>query len=203
MIWLFDLDNTLYPYSAGIYQHINKKMNCFLEKELLISLPKVDILRKKYVRKYGTTLLGMIIHHHTDPNVFLKDIHSFDLKQFLSKEPDLITFLKNLKGDKNIFTNSPLFYAKNVLKILGIEAFFKDIFSIETVDYYGKPNLSAYQKVLEIINPSEDIIFVDDEPANIEQAKKMDMKTIFIDSRRKDLNNYYKEELFPKLKGIK
>jgi putative hydrolase of the HAD superfamily len=202
MIWLFDLDNTLYPFSTGMYQHINLLMNQYLVKKLAISLPEVDQLRRDYIHQYGTTLLGMMIHHNTDPVEFLTEIHSFDIHQFLKKESELINFLKSLVGKKYIFTNSPGFYAKKVLSTLGIEELFQTIFSIETVNYRGKPNPSAYKQVLEILNPKETICFVDDEPGNIEIAKLFNFVTFLVDSRRTDLNNYYKEELFPKLKGL-
>jgi putative hydrolase of the HAD superfamily len=178
-------------------------MNQYLEKTLKLSWEEVDQIRTNYIKQYGTTLLGMMIHHHINPDKFLQEIHSFDVGKFLKKEPALLEFLQNLSGKKYIFTNSPQFYARNVLKILGIDSLFEDVFSIETVNYHGKPNMDAYQKVIEILHTKEQIAFVDDEPANVIQAKKANMKTFLVDSRRKDFNNYYEEELFPKLKGMK
>lgn len=203
MIWLFDLDNTLYPYSTGMYQHINTLMNLYLEKKLKISMIEVDYLRKKYIQLYGTTLQGMMVHHQTDPTEFLTEIHSFNIGNFLNPQFQLYEFLQNLSGKKYIFTNSPNFYAKKVLKTLEIDSNFEDIFSIETFHYLGKPNPNAYTIVINNFNKEESFCLVDDEPANILYAQKIGMKTCFVDSKKKDLTNYYEDEFFPKVKGIK
>lgn len=202
MTWLFDLDNTLYPFTSGMYEHINHRMNQFIKNKLQISLPQVDHLRKKYVSLYGTTLLGMMIHHDTNPEEFLKDIHSFSIFSFLKKEPELFQFIEKLKGKKYIFTNSPCFYAKKVLSVLSVESLFVDIFSIETFHYQGKPSKKAFEKVCGYLPKNETIYFIDDEPSNIEMAKKFKFFTVLVDSRRTDIDNYYRDELFPKLKGM-
>jgi putative hydrolase of the HAD superfamily len=202
MIWLFDLDNTLYPYSSGMYQHINQLMNQYLKKILSISDEKVDEIRRNYIKQYGTTLMGMMINHNTDPENFLVEIHSFDIRQFLKKEPELLDFLKILPGQKYIFTNSPQFYAKKVITTLGINEIFNDIFSIETFHYHGKPNPSAFQKVIEILGTKDSIGFVDDEKENIKVAKQFHFFSFRVDSKKDTINNYYREELFPKLKGF-
>lgn len=203
MIWLFDLDNTLYPYSSGMYQHINLLMNQYLKFKLNISLNEVDQVRKNYIQEYGTTLLGMMKHYNTEPEEFLNAVHSFEVTLFLKKEKLLREFLATLTGAKYIFTNSPLFYAKKVLSVLGILDLFSSIFSIEFVHYYGKPNPSSYKKVLDHLSLNDTIAFVDDEKSNIETARDFGWKTCLIDSKRVNMSDHYQDELFPKVKGIK
>jgi len=200
MTWLFDLDNTLYPLSSGLYECINLRMNDYLKELLQISYQEVDWIRKKFIQEYGTTLLGMMIHYQVDPLKFLTKVHSIQISDFLYPVPLLKVFLQELPGEKYIFTNSPLFYAKNVLKTLAIETCFQSIFDIESFQYRGKPAKEAFETVINQIG-CKIANFVDDDERNIEMAKNFGFKCFYIDSTKKGVVDYYQDLLIPALKG--
>ncbi len=56
--WVFDLDNTLYPPQARLFDQIEVRMTQYVMDALGIDRPRADHLRKHYWHKYGTTLAG-------------------------------------------------------------------------------------------------------------------------------------------------
>ena len=83
LTWVFDLDNTLHNASPHIFPHINRSMTAYLQRHLQLTEEDAGKLRAHYWRSYGATLLGMMRHHGTDPEHFLRETHAF---------PDLSTW---------------------------------------------------------------------------------------------------------------
>ena len=72
-MWLFDLDNTLHNASYASLRDINERMSTYIERELGLSRPQADALRRDYWIRYGATLLGVVRHHQVDAAHFLHD----------------------------------------------------------------------------------------------------------------------------------
>src|SRR5687767_9363210 len=62
----FDLDDTLYPASAGLWKAIKERMNDYMREHLDIPEHEIKPLREKYFLQYGTTLRGLQAHHSVD-----------------------------------------------------------------------------------------------------------------------------------------
>ena len=58
--WVFDLDNTLYPPSARLFDQIEVKMTQYVMDALKVSKEEADRLRVHYWQHYGTTLAGLM-----------------------------------------------------------------------------------------------------------------------------------------------
>jgi putative hydrolase of the HAD superfamily len=58
--WVFDLDNTLYPPSARLFDQIEVRMTAYVQDALGVDAREADFLRDHYWRKYGTTLAGLM-----------------------------------------------------------------------------------------------------------------------------------------------
>ena len=56
--WVFDLDNTLYPPHARLFDQIEVKMTQYVMDALGVDRPEADRLRRKYWHEHGTTLAG-------------------------------------------------------------------------------------------------------------------------------------------------
>ena len=81
-VWLFDLDNTLHHASPHIFPHINRSMTEYIERHLGVGQLEATAIRQDYWVRYGATLLGLVRHHGTDPDHFLRETHQFpDLKR--------------------------------------------------------------------------------------------------------------------------
>ena len=126
---LLDLDGTVYQDLESVFGQVSKLMTKYISEKLNIDLKKAKELQTNYFYKYNTSLNGLMIHHDIPPKEFLKYVHDIDLS-FMKKDKILRQELENLKMRKLIFTNGSTDHAKNVLRHLGIDDLFQDIFNI-------------------------------------------------------------------------
>ncbi len=181
---LFDLDETLYPFSTGLMQKINERMNEFMVKNLGVPEEEVSAMRQAYWRTYGTTLRGLYVEKHIDAQAFLNYVHDIALEHYLHADEELDALLGTLQQDKYIFTNAPADYARRVLRVIGIERHFQKIFDINFIEYESKPAASAYQKVLAALNArGEECLMIDDAARNLAPAQALGIKTVLLNGR--------------------
>ena len=81
----FDLDDTLYPNSTGLWHAIKERMNLYMSERMGILENEVPVLREQYFKMYGTTLRGLIERHNVDEQDFLAFVHDLPLKDYLEK----------------------------------------------------------------------------------------------------------------------
>ncbi len=62
----FDLDDTLYPASSGLWPTLKARMSQYMIEIMGIPAGEVPGLREKYFRRYGTTLRGLQANHQVD-----------------------------------------------------------------------------------------------------------------------------------------
>jgi len=181
-VWVFDLDNTLHNASPHIFPHINRAMTSYLQAHLGLDEAAATELRRHYWRRYGATLIGLMRHHATDPQHFLRATHDFpDLGKMLVPEPGLRATLRRLPGRKLVFSNSPVHYSLAVLAALGIADLFDDVFSIEHTDYRPKPDSYGFLKLFRKNRVRAGAcIMVEDSLENLKTAKKLGMSTIWV-----------------------
>ena len=58
--WVFDLDHTLYPPSARLFELIEVRMTAYVMQTLNVGQAEADRLRKYYWARHGTTLAGLM-----------------------------------------------------------------------------------------------------------------------------------------------
>lgn len=81
---LFDLDNTLYPSSNGLMQHLDSRIGTFFQETFGLGEAESLRLRRQYYTQYGTTLRGLQHHHpDIDTEYYLRYIHDLDLDMFI------------------------------------------------------------------------------------------------------------------------
>jgi len=180
--WIFDLDDTLHNARPHVFPHINRSMTAYLQQHLQLTEAEAGKLRAHYWRSYGATLLGMMRHHGTDPEHFLRETHAFaDLSTMLVFERGLAAMLRRLPGRKLVFSNAPGRYASAVLQLMGIEACFDAVHSIESCGYQPKPTLAAFRSLLRAHRLSASrCIMVEDSRANLRTAKRLGMKAVWV-----------------------
>ncbi len=180
--WIFDLDNTLHNATPHIFPHINRAMTAYLQQHLRLDEAEAGALRRHYWQRYGATLLGLIRHHDTDPRHFLWHTHQFpDLSRMVVGEPLLRHALRRLPGRKFVLSNAPVHYAREVLRVLGIEDIFDAVFSIERVRYRPKPDVYGFLRLCRThhLKPRR-CIMVEDALENLRTAKRLGMKTVWV-----------------------
>ena len=103
--WIFDLDNTLYSADSGIFQQVHKLMGKFIVEHLNVNINEAKNIQRKYYKKHGTTLRGLMDNHGIDPDSFLEEVHKLDYS-IVSPNLKLAKNLENLNGKK--FTDMSL-----------------------------------------------------------------------------------------------
>ncbi|MEW5718347.1 MAG: pyrimidine 5'-nucleotidase [Chloroflexota bacterium] len=179
---LFDLDDTLYPTSAGMMQEISVRMSAWMIARLGVPADDVDRQRQDYWARYGTTLRGLYIERRIDPQDFLDYVHDIRIEKYLRADARLDAMLARLPQTKAIFTNAPADYARRVLRALDVEKHFAEIFDINFIAYQSKPAQTAYEQVVAALPVrAEECLIVEDTARNLVPAKKLGMKTVWLD----------------------
>ena len=126
-------------------------------------------------------------HYNFQPKEFLNFVHDVNLDK-ITKNKNLFENIKNLPGEKIIYTNGDENYARRVLKKLGIHKLFSYILDIERSNYIPKPIIDPLISFLEEkrINLNNCVYF-EDLQKNLENAHKYGITTIHI--KEKDFDN--------------
>ncbi len=178
----FDLDDTLYPASSGLWDAIRDRMNTYMQRMIDLPLPEIITLRQSYLEKYGTTLRGLQAHYEVDRDDYLAFVHDLPLEQFIRPDPALHSLLLTLPQRRWIFTNADGNHARRVLKILGMGDCFDGIIDIRAIDFACKPDKVAYERALALTgdnDPGQCIIF-DDSTRNLAPAHEMGFYTVLV-----------------------
>jgi len=178
--WVFDLDNTLYPPSARLFDQIEVKMTAYVMATLGVEKAEADRLRSHYWREHGTTLAGLMREHDLDPEPYLVAVHDISMDH-MEKDPELAANIRNLPGKKIVYTNGSAPYAGRVLAARGLTGLFDGIFGVEHADYHPKPERRAFDRVFARagVVPQQAAMFEDD-ARNLAAPHEMGMRTVHV-----------------------
>jgi putative hydrolase of the HAD superfamily len=178
--WVFDLDNTLYPASSGLFPLVQERMNAYICRLLGVTLDEAKVLRAQYFREHGTTMHGLMAVHRIDPHEFMAFVHDVDLA-CVPANPALVQALQALSGRKLIYTNGSVPHAENLLRHLGISHHFDDIFDIVASDFAPKPAMAALRLFIDRfgVKPAG-ALMVEDMAKNLAPAAELGMTTAWV-----------------------
>ena len=170
----FDLDDTLYPSTTGLWGAIKERMNLYIRERVGIPVQEIAQLRESYFREYGTTLRGLQARHGVDPQDFLAFVHDLPLQEYLSPNPLLREIIDSLKPRKLIFTNADAPHARRVLNALGLADCFETVVDVHTVEPYCKPMPESFQIALRVAGESDPrrCVMIDDLPHTTRAARE-------------------------------
>jgi len=180
--WIFDLDNTLYSGQTKVFSEVDKRMSSFISEKLKIDITEAKKIQKEYFYEYGTTLSGLMQKKNINPNEFLEFVHDIDIS-WLPKDKLLREELIKIKEKKYIFSNGSHAHIKNVTNQLGINDLFDGAFDITDANFLPKPRIEPYKKLIQKfkLDPNKSIL-IEDIAHNLEQAKKLGMKTCWLEN---------------------
>ena len=118
-IWVFDLDNTLYPAGSDLWPKIDARITLFLAHLFGLDGMSSRALQKYYYQRYGTTLRGLMEEHRISADEFLAFTHDID-RSGLIPNHSLAGAITALPGRKLILTNGSRDHALRTAKALGI-----------------------------------------------------------------------------------
>ncbi|MEI4471212.1 pyrimidine 5'-nucleotidase [Frigidibacter sp. MR17.24] len=178
--WVFDLDNTLYPPSARLFDQIEVRMTAWVMSSLGVGRDEADGLRRRYWQLHGTTLAGLMREHGIDPVPYLDDVHDISLAQ-LAPAPDLAAAIARLPGRRIVYTNGSRPYAERVLAARGLDGLFDGIYGVEHAGFRPKPERAAFETVFALagITPARGAMFEDD-LRNLAAPHAMGMRTVHV-----------------------
>lgn len=184
-VFIFDLDETLYPKESGLLTYLDQRINDYLVRALGIKRESVDEVRKRWVEEYGTTLRGVQVNCGIDPMDYIAYTHDIEIRKFLSADEELLRTLKALPGRKVVFSNSPRTHADGVIEALGLADVFERIYTIEFCEFEGKPARRAYERVLADLGvPAGQCVMVEDTSRNLLIPHEMGMTTVLLSKDR-------------------
>ncbi|SLN39378.1 haloacid dehalogenase-like hydrolase [Roseivivax jejudonensis] len=178
--WVFDLDNTLYPPEARLFDQIEIRMRDYMTRALGIDAAEADVLRRRYWAEHGTTLAGLMAWHALDPDPFLAEVHDIDVGG-LAPAPDLADRIAALPGRKIVYTNGTAHYARTVTAALGLDGLFDALYGVTEAGYRPKPERDAFERVfgLDGLTPGRAAMFEDD-PRNLAVPHAMGLATVHV-----------------------
>ncbi len=184
-LWLFDLDNTLHDTSFRIFPEISRGMTRAVMQCLNVDEQQAQVLRAKYWKQYGATMIGLVKHHGVDEQTFLNISHDFDVAALVKAERGIHHKLGRLPGRKVLVTNAPLAYARAVLKHLGILRHFHSLWSIEHLKLHGRHKPKPSSSILKHILACEGVsahraVLVEDTLDNLKGARRAGMRTVHV-----------------------
>ena len=178
--FFFDLDETLYPGSSGLWVAIRQRIDSYLYERMGIPRDQLATLREKYFHDYGTTLRGLQANHSVDMDEYLAFVHNVPLDLYLQPDPELRAALERIRGRKFIFTNADSAHANRVIKAIGLEGLWDGIIDVHTIAPYCKPE--AFQLALRAAGDPKlhTCVLLDDQARITRAARSLGIFTVLV-----------------------
>jgi putative hydrolase of the HAD superfamily len=176
----FDLDDTLYPASSGLWPVIKERMSIYMRERTDIPARDIGRLREKYFREYGTTLRGLQAYHEIDTQDFLAFVHDIPLRDYLHPEPVQQAVLASLPTRNLVFTNADVHHAQRVLRALDLEKYFSDIVDVNRMAPNCKPSPDSFAIAMQATAETEPAkcVMIDDLTRTTAAARELGMFSI-------------------------
>lgn len=176
----FDLDDTLYPASTGLWEAIKGRMNLYMLERLGIAENDVPLLREQYFKMYGTTLQGLQKRHNVDKDDFLAFVHDLPLKDYLTPNPIVRDIIPSLGTRNLVFTNADVHHARRVLSLLELDDLFETIVDVNAVAPYCKPMPESFAIAMELADEPDPrkCVMIDDLPRTTRAALNVGMASL-------------------------
>lgn len=179
-VWVFDLDNTLYPADHTIFETIGERMTAYIARHTGLPHDDALALRELYHDRYGATVIGMVDNHGVDAADFLRDVHDTPVDG-VDPDPELSGLIAALPARRLVFTNGARDYAHRIVAQLGMDGVFERIVAIEDVGLAPKPEPRAFERMVALsgIDPRR-AVMVEDHARNLEPPAAMGFATLLV-----------------------
>lgn len=179
-VWVFDLDNTLYPAHLTVFDAIGRRMTAYVMHALQLNHDAALALQERYHDDYGATVVGLVRHHGIDPYDFMDHVHDVDLSE-IDVDTRLISALRTFEGRSIVYTNGASSYAARVLGRLGIIDLVDAVIALDDVDFIPKPQALGFVAMARIANISpHDAVMFEDSVRNLETAAHLGYATVLV-----------------------
>jgi len=176
----FDLDDTLYPSSTGLWHAIKERMNLYMRDRLGIPESDIAFLREQYFKMYGTTLRGLQERHEVDKDEYLAFVHDLPLQEYLTPNPVVREVIAALPTRNLIFTNADAAHARRVLAMLQLDELFETVVDVNAVAPYCKPMPESFAIAMDLADEPDPrkCVMIDDLPRTTRAALNVGMASL-------------------------
>ena len=176
----FDLDDTLYPSSSGLWPAIKARMTLYMIERLGLPEKDVPVLREQYFKMYGTTLRGLQERHQVDKDDYLAFVHDLPLEDYLKPNPIVRDVIASLPTRNLIFTNADVLHARRVLAALELEDLFDTVVDVNAVAPYCKPMPESFAIAMDLADEPDPrkCVMIDDLPRTTRAALNLGMASL-------------------------
>ena len=176
----FDLDDTLYPASTGLWHAIKERMNLYMRHRLGIPENEIAVLREQYFKMYGTTLRGLQERHQVDKEEYLAFVHDLPLQEYLTPNPVVREVIAALPTRNLIFTNADTPHARRVLAALQLDDLFETVVDVNAIAPYCKPMPESFAIAMDLANEPDPrkCVMIDDLPRTTRAALGVGMASL-------------------------
>jgi pyrimidine 5'-nucleotidase len=176
----FDLDDTLYPTSTGLWHAIKGRMNSYMIERMGLPETEVPALREQYYKMYGTTLRGLQERHQVDEQDFLAYVHDLPLKDYLTPNPLQREIIASLPTRNLVFTNADVHHARRVLAALNLDDLFETVIDLNKVSPYCKPMPESFAIAQDLADEPDprNCVMIDDLPRTTRAALSVGMTSL-------------------------
>ncbi len=189
-VWLFDYDLTLYSHTErAVLDSLDVRISQFVERIVGCSFEDAQRIRKDYLKRFGTTLSGLRSVYGVSPDDFFDFIHNPEFLTYPCPAKEKRVLLKSLSGPKYIFTNGRSDWSRIGASRMGVLDCFCRIVGLENLDWEGKPQNSAYEKMEAVLEADgvfrrgeskRRIVLLDDSETNLSPAKSRGWITVWV-----------------------
>jgi putative hydrolase of the HAD superfamily len=146
-VWLFDLDNTLHNAEPAHLSPHQPAMRDYIERHLGVDSTR-PTAPPGLLDRYGATLLGLMRHHGTDPDHFLRETHQFpDLAHGRLRAPAHPRPAPPARAQDHLLQR-PAPLRRSHPRHHRPGACFDAVYSVETSAYQPKPMLAGFRALL-------------------------------------------------------
>lgn len=176
----FDLDDTLYPTSTGLWGDIKSRIKSYMLDYMGFDEEEVQQVREKYFLQYGTTLRGLQAHHNINTDEYLAYVHDLPLKDYLTPDPLQRKIIASLPTRNLIFTNSDIHHAQRVLTALNLHDLFPTIVDVHVIAPHCKPMHESFEIAMKLAGETDPsrCVMIDDIKRTTRAAKELGMFSI-------------------------
>jgi putative hydrolase of the HAD superfamily len=171
----FDLDDTLYPSTSGLWPAIKARMNDYMRDRMGFAEAEIPKLREQYYLQYGATLRGLQANHRVDRADFLAYVHDVSLHDYLAPDPVQRSVIASLHTRNLVFTNSDVSHARRVLAALELDDLFEIVVDINAMHPHCKPMPESFRIAMQAAGETDPArcVMIDDLPRTTQAARQL------------------------------
>ncbi|HEX2981403.1 MAG TPA: pyrimidine 5'-nucleotidase [Anaerolineaceae bacterium] len=191
----FDLDDTLYLPSCGVWPLIRDRICLYMNERLSIPWEEIPPLRRKLFEQYGTTGRGLKALYDIDEEEYLVYVHDVPIEDHIRPDSTLREMILALVQRRLIFTNASRAHAERVIAALGLDGCFEQIIDIAQIAPTCKPQPEAYQRALTLSGEADAsrCLVIDDSPFNLAAAQSIGFQALLVlDDGREAPDHFYR-----------